>query len=170
MNDRIRARQVRVIHPDGRQLGIQPLPNALALAKQMELDLVEVGPNGDPPVCRIMDYSKFRFDEAAKARGARRRSAHRELKEMRLSVRIGPADLDTKTRKIAKFLSDGHKVRVTVRFRRGRELERPQFGRDLLARIVAAIDIAKVEAQPRLEGTMMSMLLAPSPSRGDRDR
>lgn len=149
-----------MIQPDGQQLGIQPLPEALALAREMQLDLVEVGPAGDPPVCRIMDYSKFRFDAKAKSRTSRRRPAQRELKEMRLSVRIGPADLDTKIRKIAKFLSDGHKVRVTVRFRRGRELERPHFGRQLLARVADAIDNAKVETAPRLDGTQMSMLLS----------
>ena len=131
----------------------------------MDLDLVELAPEANPPVCRIMNYSKYRFETAAKAKGSRRKSHHGELKEMRYSIRIGPADFDTKTRKVAKFLSDGHKVKVIVRFRRGRELSRPQFGRQLLERVVERLDAAKVEAPPRLDGTQMTMFLAPDPTR-----
>jgi translation initiation factor IF-3 len=160
VNDGIRAREVRLVNHDGQQLGITPLADALALAQQLDLDLVEVAPDAQPPVCRIMDYNKHRFDVAAKAKESRRKSQRAELKEMRYSVRIGPGDFETKTRKVGQFLRDGHKVKVIIRFRRGREMGRTPFGRQLLERIIEDVD-GKVEAPPRLDGTQMWMLLAP---------
>jgi translation initiation factor IF-3 len=151
-----------------------PLSEALAAARDRDLDLVEVAPDANPPVCRIMDHGKEQFEAAARAKEARRRSHQAQLKEMRFSVRIGPGDFDTKTRKIADFLRDGHKVRVTVRFRRNREMSRTDVGRVLLDRVVASIDHAKVEAPARLDGTQMTMLLAPQhtagTARADRDK
>jgi translation initiation factor IF-3 len=162
VNELIRAKEVRVIAVDGRQLGTMSLRAALELAREAELDLVEVAPDADPPVCRIMDYGRHRFEQAARQKEGRRRTPSTELKEMRFSIRIGPGDFATKQRKIATFLRDGHRVKVSVRFRRGREQSRPEFGRALLERLVDGLgEQAKVESLPRLDGTFLSMLLAP---------
>src|SRR5487761_37607 len=121
MNERIRARDVRLVDPDGNQLGIKPLQEALEIARQMDLDLVEVAPLADPPVCRIMDYGKFKFDEAQRAKESRRRTTNVGIKEMKYRPKIGAGDFDTKTRQVLRFLNEGHKVKVTVMFR-GREV------------------------------------------------
>jgi translation initiation factor IF-3 len=137
------------------------LPDALAIAREMDLDLVEVAPQASPPVCRIMDYNKFKFDEAQRARESRRKSTNASLKEMKYRLKIGPGDFDTKTRKVAGFLADGHKVKITIMFR-GREVERPQFGQDILNRIADTVSaVGKVESMPRLDGRNMVMVLAP---------
>jgi len=160
-NERIRAREVRLVDPDGKQLGIKPLPEALTIARELDLDLVEVAPQANPPVCRIMDYNKFKFDEAQRARESRRKSTNASLKEMKYRLKIGPGDFDTKTRKVSGFLADGHKVKITIMFR-GREVERPQFGQDLLNRIADNVTtVGKVESMPRLDGRNMVMVLAP---------
>jgi len=160
-NERIRAREVRLVDPDGKQLGIKPLPEALNIARELDLDLVEVAPQANPPVCRIMDYNKFKFDEAQRARESRRKSTNASLKEMKYRLKIGPGDFDTKTRKVSGFLADGHKVKITIMFR-GREVERPQFGQDLLNRIADNVTtVGKVESMPRLDGRNMVMVLAP---------
>ena len=115
----------------------------------------------NPPVCRIMDYNKFKFDEAQRARESRRKSTNASLKEMKYRLKIGPGDFDTKTRKVAGFLADGHKVKITIMFR-GREVERPQFGQDILNRIADTVhSVGKVESMPRLDGRNMVMVLAP---------
>jgi len=124
INDRIRAREVRLVDPDGRQLGIKPLSDALAIARQLDLDLVEVAPNANPPVCRIMDFGKFKFDEAQRAKESRRKTTSSSIKEMKYRPKIGVGDFDTKTRQVTKFLGEGHKVKITIMFR-GREVERP---------------------------------------------
>ncbi|HVM66075.1 MAG TPA: translation initiation factor IF-3 [Acidimicrobiales bacterium] len=161
INERIRAREVRLVDPDGKQLGIKPLPDALAIARDMDLDLVEVAPQASPPVCRIMDYNKFKFDEAQRARESRRKSTNASLKEMKYRLKIGPGDFETKTRKVAGFLAEGHKVKITIMFR-GREVERPQFGQDILNRIAETVStVGKVESMPRLDGRNMVMVLAP---------
>jgi translation initiation factor IF-3 len=142
-------------------LGIKPLPEALTIARDYDLDLVEVAAQANPPVCRIMDYNKFKFDEAQRARESRRKSTNASLKEMKYRLKIGPGDFDTKTRKVAGFLSDGHKVKITIMFR-GREVERPQFGQDILNRIADTVHtVGKVESMPRLDGRNMVMVLAP---------
>ena len=104
INDRIRVREVRLVGPDGTQLGIKPAPEALSIARDLDLDLVEVAPTANPPVCRIMDYGKFKFDEAQKAKESRRKSLNVGVKEMKYRPKIGPGDFDTKTRQVAKFL------------------------------------------------------------------
>ncbi|MCL4423469.1 MAG: translation initiation factor IF-3, partial [Actinobacteria bacterium] len=124
MNDRIRAREVRLVGPDGNQLGIKALPEALSLARRMDLDLVEVAPQASPPVCRIMDYGKFKFDAAQKAKESRKKTSHQGLKEMKYRPKIGVGDFDTKTRQVARFLDEGHKVKLTIMFR-GREVFHP---------------------------------------------
>ncbi len=161
INDRIRAREVRLVDPDGQQLGIKPLPEALSIARGLDLDLVEVAPTANPPVCRIMDYGKFKFDEAQRAKESRRKAIHVGIKEMKYRPKIGPGDFETKTRQVARFLEDGHKVKITIMFR-GREVFHPGLGKSILDRIAEQMNGgAKVEAEPRLDGRNMVMVLAP---------
>jgi translation initiation factor IF-3 len=143
------------------QLGIKPLPEALAIAKELDLDLVEVAPMANPPVARIMDFGKFKFDEAQRAKESRRKAVHVGIKEMKYRPKIGPGDFDTKTRQVAKFLNEGHKVKITIMFR-GREVYHPEHGKRILDRIAEQMEgIAKVEAEPKLDNRNMIMVLAP---------
>jgi translation initiation factor IF-3 len=152
---------VRLVDPDGLQLGIRPLPEALTLARQLDLDLVEVAPQANPPVCRIMDYGKFKFDAAQKAKESRRKTTSVGIKEMKYRPKIGIGDFDTKTRQVLKFLDEGHKVKVTIMFR-GREVFHPELGKKILDRLAERVDgMARVEAEPRLDGRNMVMVLAP---------
>ncbi|HLI72597.1 MAG TPA: translation initiation factor IF-3 [Acidimicrobiales bacterium] len=161
INDRIRARDVRLVDAEGQQLGIRPLPEALAIARQADLDLVEVAPLADPPVCRVMDYGKFKFDEAQRQKESRRRTTSVGIKEMKYRPKIGPGDFDTKTRQVLKFLNEGHKVKVTIMFR-GREVFHPELGKRILDRVAAQVDgTARVESEARLDGRNMVMVLAP---------
>ncbi len=161
MNDRIRAREVRLVDPDGVQLGIKLLPEALTIARSMDLDLVEVAPLANPPVCRIMDYGKFKFDEAQRAKESRRRASNVGIKEMKYRPKIGPGDFDTKTRQVARFLNEGHKVKITIMFR-GREVFHPELGKRILDRIAEQVDgAARIESEARLDGRNMVMVLAP---------
>src|SRR5579863_1462130 len=161
INDRIRARDVRLVDPEGQQLGIRPLPEALAIARELDLDLVEVAPLANPPVCRIMDYGKYKFDEAQKAKESRRKTTSVGIKEMKYRPKIGPGDFDTKTRQVLKFLNEGHKVKVTIMFR-GREVFHPELGKKILDRVAEHVDgAARVESEPRLDGRNMVMVLAP---------
>ena len=161
INDRIRARDVRLVDPEGQQLGIRPLPEALAIARQLDLDLVEVAPSANPPVCRIMDYGKYKFDEAQKAKESRRKTTSVGIKEMKYRPKIGPGDFDTKTRQVRKFLDEGHKVKVTIMFR-GREVFHPELGKKILDRVAVEVDgTARVESDARLDGRNMVMVLAP---------
>jgi translation initiation factor IF-3 len=149
------------VDPDGTQLGIKPLPEALAIARQMDLDLVEVAPNANPPVSRIMDYGKFKFDEAQRAKESRRKTTSSSIKEMKYRPKIGSGDFDTKTRQVVKFLNDGHKVKITIMFR-GREMSHPELGMKILDNVAEQVGpIAKVEASPKLDGRNMTMVLAP---------
>ncbi len=150
-----------MIGPDGAQLGIKPVPEALRMARGLDLDLVEVAPMAKPPVCRIMDYGKFRYEEAQKAKEARRKSIHVTVKEVKFRPKIGKGDFDTKMRHLLQFIGEGHKVKVTLQFR-GREMAHPELGRKILDQVIEAVGpIAKVENQARMEGRMMSMVLAP---------
>jgi len=143
------------------QLGIKPLPEALAIAKELDLDLVEVAPMANPPVCRIMDFGKFKFDEAQRAKESRRKAVHVGIKEMKYRPKIGPGDFDTKTRQVGKFLNEGHKVKITIMFR-GREVYHPEHGKRILDRIAEQMEgIAKIEAEPKLDNRNMIMVLAP---------
>ena len=161
INDRIRAREVRLVDPDGQQLGIKPLPEALAIARDLDLDLVEVAPMANPPVCRIMDFGKFKFDEAQRAKESRRKAVHVGIKEMKYRPKIGPGDFDTKTRQVGKFLNEGHKVKITIMFR-GREVYHPEHGKRILDRIAEQMEgVAKIEAEPKLDNRNMIMVLAP---------
>jgi translation initiation factor IF-3 len=149
------------VDPEGRQLGIKPLFEALQIAQQQDLDLVEVAPLANPPVCRIMDYGKFKFDEAQRAKESRRRANNFGIKEMKYRPKIGNGDFDTKTRQVVKFLHEGHKVKVTVMFR-GREVFHSELGKKILDRIAEQVDgMARIESEARLDGKNMVMVLAP---------
>jgi len=127
----------------------------------MELDLVEVAPMANPPVCRIMDYGKFRYEEAQKAKESRRKASNVSIKEVKFRPKIGRGDFDTKVRKVEQFLEEGHKVKVTLQFR-GREMAHPELGTKILDQVLEVVgDYVKVESQARLEGRNMSMVLAP---------
>jgi translation initiation factor IF-3 len=131
------------------------------MARGLDLDLVEVAPQAKPPVCRIMDYGKFRYEEAQKAKEARRKSTHVTIKEVKFRPKIGKGDFDTKMRHLIEFLEDGHKVKVTLQFR-GREMAHPELGRKILDDVIdQAGPIAKIENQARMEGRSMSLVLAP---------
>jgi translation initiation factor IF-3 len=150
-----------LIGPDGDQLGIKPVPEALRMARGLDLDLVEVAPMANPPVCRIMDYGKFRYEEAQKAKEARRKTTHVTVKEVKFRPKIGKGDFDTKMRHLLEFLDEGHKVKVTLQFR-GREMAHPELGQKILDGVIAAAGpTAKVENQARMEGRNMSLVLAP---------
>ncbi len=150
-----------MIGPDGNQLGIKPVPEALRMARGLDLDLVEVAPMANPPVCRIMDYGKFRYEEAQKAKEARRKTVHVTIKEVKFRPKIGKGDFDTKMRHLIEFIEEGHKVKVTLQFR-GREMAHPELGRKILDDVIqAAGPIAKVENQARMEGRSMSLVLSP---------
>src|SRR3954452_4855338 len=161
MNEKIRARVVRLVDTEGTQLGIKPLPDALHIARQQDLDLVEVAPDANPPVCRIMDYGKFKFDAAQRAKESRRKTTSTSIKEMKYRPKIGVGDFDTKTRQVSKFLGEGHKVKITIMFR-GRELSHQELGLKILNRVADQVsDLAKVEAAPKVDGRNMIMVLAP---------
>lgn len=152
---------MRLVDADGRQLGIKPLPEALYLAREADMDLVEVAPLADPPVCRILDYGKWKYEAAQRDKESRKKSGSSPIKEMKYRIKIGEADFDTKTRKVHSFLEEGHKVKVTIMFK-GREMARPELGKRILDRIAEQLaPPAKVEAMPRLDGRNMVMVLAP---------
>jgi translation initiation factor IF-3 len=162
VNGYIRAPEVRVVAPDGSQIGVKKLSEALWLAEQLELDLVEVAPTAKPPVCKIMDYGKYKYELSVRDREARKKQTRTVIKETRLTPRIADHDFQMQARRTAEWLADGDKVKVTVRFR-GRERERPEFGRDVLDRLVEAIGERGIVEQPAsLEGRNMTMTIAPN--------
>ena len=137
-------------------------PKPLLIARNFDLDLVEVAPTANPPVCRIMDYGKFKFDEAQRAKESRRKTTQVGIKEMKYRPKIGPGDFDTKTRQVAKFLEEGHKVKITIMFR-GREVYHAELGKKILDKIAEQMgDNAKVDNDPRLDGRNMVMVLSPN--------
>ncbi|MGD2103128.1 MAG: translation initiation factor IF-3 [Acidimicrobiia bacterium] len=161
MNGGIRAKEVRVVAPDGEQIGVKKINEALWLAEQLELDLVEVAPNARPPVCRLMDYGRYKYEQSVKQREARKKQTRTTIKELRMRVRIGEHDFDITRRKTQEFLEDYDKVKVTIRFR-GRERERPEFGRELMTRLADEVsEYGTIEQEPKIEGGSMTMVLAP---------
>ena len=139
------------------------------MARGLDLDLVEVAPQANPPVCRIMDYGKFRYEEAQKAKESRKKQTNVTVKEVKFRPKIGRGDFDTKVRKLNEFIHDGHKVKVTLQFR-GREMAHPELGTKILDSVLDVVgDIVKVESQARLEGRNMSMVLAPDRKAIDAD-
>ncbi|HEX5724019.1 MAG TPA: translation initiation factor IF-3 [Longimicrobiaceae bacterium] len=161
MNRQIRISPVRVIAPDGEQIGIIPIERALEIAEEQGLDLVEVAPLARPPVCRIMDYGKFKYEEQRQAREARKKQHHVQIKEVKMRPGIEEHDFEFKVRHARRFLEEGNKVKVTMMFR-GRQMAHPEFGRQVLDRVFAVLqDLSKIEAHPVLEGRSMIMVLAP---------
>lgn len=160
INEQIRDREVRLIGTDGEQLGIMSAREAYKLAQEAELDLVKIAPGAKPPVCKIIDYGKYRYELARKEKEARKKQKTVELKEVRLSPNIDTNDLNTKMNAARKFISKGNKVKVTLRFR-GREMAHVQASKHILDDFAEALaDIAVVEKAPKLEGRSMGMVLA----------
>ena len=159
MNGQIRAREVRVIDADGAQLGVMRPEDAQRLAQAKELDLVEVAGQADPPVCRIMDYGKYRYQMKKKAQEGRKKVSASVLKEVKVGSLTSVHDVDFKVVHIRDFLGEGYRVKVTVFFR-GRQITHPELGRAMLDKIAEKVgDVATIDQQPRLEGRMMSMML-----------
>ena len=161
INEEIRAKEVRLIDADGTQIGIVSIQEAMAKAHEADLDLVNISPNAAPPVCRIMDYGKFRYDQQKKEKEARKKQKTTEVKEMRLGIFTEEHDLDTKAKLVVKFLEGGDKVKISMRFR-GREMGYVNKGRETMLEFVAMVkDYGNIEKQPVLEGRNMSMVIAP---------
>jgi translation initiation factor IF-3 len=161
INDEIRVKEVRLIGADGEQLGITPIREALQIAQDANLDLVNVAPTAKPPVCRIMDYGKFRYETQKKEKEARKNQKIVDIKEIRLSATIDEHDFQTKLRNAVKFLGEGDKVKASVRFR-GREIAHSEIGRRVLERLATeTADISSQERAPKLEGRSMIMILTP---------
>jgi translation initiation factor IF-3 len=161
INEKIRADQVRLIGPNGEQVGIVSVPEALSYADKLNLDLVEVAPMADPPVCKVMDYGKYRYEQEQKAKEARKRQTTISIKEIKLRPKIDDHDFDTKKGHVERFLKKGDKVKLTIMFR-GRELVHPHLGERLLRRMAEELaDIGEVESEPNLDGRNMVMMLAP---------
>lgn len=160
-NDEIEAPEVRVIAADGEQIGIKSRAEALALAGEAEMDLVEVVPNAEPPVCRIMDYGKFRFEQAKKSQVSRKKQKQIQLKEVKFRPGTEEADYQVKMRNVHRFIDNGDKVKVTLRFR-GREMAHQELGLQLLQRVEEDMgDEVTIEQRPKLEGRQMVMVMAP---------
>ncbi|WP_042397903.1 translation initiation factor IF-3 [Streptacidiphilus carbonis] len=161
INDRIRVPEVRLVGPSGEQVGIVPLAKALELAQEYDLDLVEVAATARPPVCKLMDYGKFKYESALKAREARKNQAHTVIKEMKLRPKIDPHDYDTKKGHVVRFLKQGDKVKITIMFR-GREQSRPELGFRLLQRLASDVEeLGFIESNPKQDGRNMIMVLGP---------
>ena len=162
INDRIRVPEVRLVGPNGEQIGVTRIEDAIRMAMENDLDLVEVAPEARPPVAKIMDYGKFKYQEALKARENRRSQVNAVVKEMKLRPRIESHDYDTKKNHIERFLLGGDKVKVTIMFR-GREQSRPEMGYKLLARLAEDLaEVSMVEFAPKQDGRNMVMVLAPN--------
>ena len=162
LNDEITARECRLIGFDGAQLGIYTVAQAQRVADDQNLDLVEIAPNAEPPVCRIMDYGKYRFERDKKEKEAKKRQTVVEVKEIQLSCRIDTHDFETKVKHAHRFIGDGNKVRVVVKFK-GREMSHLEIGRDILAKFEEACsDVGTVDKRPALEGRFMSMVISPA--------
>ncbi len=160
INEMIRVREVRLIDEEGNQKGIVPTLEALKLAKEKDLDLVEVSPNANPPVCKILDFGKYRFEQEKKLRESKKNQKVLKLKEIRMQPKIGPGDLDTKAKHVQEFLDEGDKVKVTIRFR-GRELAHTELGYDVLNEVLKRLTSAYVmEKQPAMDGKTMSMTIS----------
>jgi len=161
VNGAIRAPQVRCIDPEGEQLGVLDTRDAISKAEDFGLDLVEVQPNVDPPVCKILDYGKYKYEAQKRANEARKKQKIIEVKEIKLRPNIDEHDYQVKMRNVFKFLNSGDKVKVTLRFR-GREMAHQELGANILSRVRTETDeVAKVEAHPKMEGRQMIMVLAP---------
>ena len=165
INEQIRDREVRVIGPDGAQLGVMSSRDAQELAYSKNLDLVKIAPQATPPVCKIIDYGKFRFEQAKREKEARKNQRVVEIKEVRLSLNIDTHDFETNKNHALRFISEGNKVKASIRFR-GREMGHPELGLEIMRRFADAMsEVANVEKPAKLEGRTMLMFLAPKPAK-----
>jgi translation initiation factor IF-3 len=161
INEGIRVRDVRVVSAEGEQLGIMPIQQALDTARQQELDLVEVAPEAQPPVCRIMDFGKYKYTQARRQKEARKKQTTILVKEVKMGPKTEKHDFDFKLKHIRRFLEEGHKAKVTVRFK-GREMAHTELGWKMLQKMVEAVsDLAVTENNPRMEGRMLHIMLSP---------
>lgn len=163
INEQIRAKEVMVIGPNGEQLGIKSIKDALTLANYAGFDLVLMSPNANPPVCKIMDYNKFKYESKKKTKEnlKKQRENNLEMKEYRLSVSIDVHDFDTRIRNSSKYLEKGHKIKVSIRFK-GREMAHPELGKEVLLRFAESLnEISVIEQKPTLDGRFMTMILSP---------
>ena len=161
INRAIRAREVRVVDDEGEQLGVMDLDSALAAAEERGLDLVEVSPNAEPPVCRVMDYGKYKYQQSKRAAEAKKKQVKVEVKEVKMRPKTEEHDFQFKLKNARRFLEAGNKVKFTIMFR-GREVTHPEFGRKLLERLVDEVsDIAQAESRPNMSGRFMSMVVGP---------
>ena len=165
INEQIRDKELRVVDSDGTQLGIMPLKQALELAEQRDLDLVKIAPQAKPPVCKIIDYGKFRFEQSKREKEQRKNQRIVEIKEVRLSLNIDTHDFETKKNHALRFIAEGNKVKASIRFR-GREMGHPELGQEIMDRFAQAMgEVANVETPAKLEGRTMLMFLAPKPAK-----
>lgn len=163
INEQIRDKEVRVIDSDGSQLGIMPSRKAMELAEQKNLDLVKIAPQATPPVCKIIDYGKFRFEQSKREKEQRKNQRTVEIKEVRLSLNIDTHDFETKRNHALRFIGEGNKVKASIRFR-GREMGHPELGQEIMRRFAESMaEVANVEKPAKLEGRTMLMFLAPKP-------
>ena len=163
INEQIKATEVLVIGPNGEQVGVKPINDALMLAKYAVLDLVLISPNANPPVCKVMDYNKYRYEKQKqkKEQQKKQRESNKEVKEYRLSVNIDIHDFETRVKNALSYLEKGHKVKASIRFK-GREMAHTDLGKDVLNRFADKLEeVSTVESAPKLEGRVMSMLLTP---------
>lgn len=167
-NDQIRVREVRLIDDAGEQKGIVPIVEALRMARDQGLDLVEIAPQSNPPVCKILDYGKFKFEQEKKFKDNRKNQKIVKIKEVRMQPKIDDHDLDFKSKHVKEFLAEGNKVKVTIRFR-GRELAHTEIGEDVLKSVLARIEgTYNLERPPTMEGRFMSMILSPKAAVGKK--
>ncbi|MCT4557966.1 MAG: translation initiation factor IF-3 [Pelagimonas sp.] len=165
INDRIRAPEIRLIGAEGENVGVVSPARAMDMAEQAGLDLVEISPNANPPVCKIMDYGKFKYEQQKRESEARKKQKTIEVKEVKFRPGTDTHDYDVKMRNVFKFLENGDKVKVTLRFR-GREMAHQQLGRELLERVADDVkEIGKVENMPKMEGRQMVMMIGPAPAK-----
>lgn len=163
INEQIRAKEVMVIGPNGEQLGIKSIKDAITLSTYAGFDLVMINPNGNPPVCKVMDYNKFKYENKKKQKEniKKQRESNLEMKEYRLSVSIDIHDFNTRVKNSSKYLEKGHKVKASIRFK-GREMAHTELGRDVLLKFAEALnDISEIEQKPVLDGRNMTMILMP---------
>jgi len=164
-NDRIRVREVRLVGDDGNQIGVVPIDEALRYARERDLDLVEVAPDAKPPVCRVLDYSKFKYEQEQKAKQARKHQKTVNVREIKLRPKIADNDYETKKNHVARFLRGDDRVKVTIMFR-GREQTHPERGVNLLMRLAEDVaDLGTIEQRPIQDGRNMTMLLSPAPKK-----
>jgi len=160
INEQIKDKEVRLIGADGTQLGIMPIEKALAIAEEEELDLVNISPKAVPPVCKVMDYGKYRFEQEKRQKEAKKNQKVITIKEMRLSATIDVHDMEVKAKNVKKFIAAGDKVKVSIRFK-GRQLSHTDGGLDVMNKFLEMLDGVNVEKQPKMEGRSMYMIIAP---------